>query len=742
MTLRNSKIILLALFMVLGHLGVAQEQLFPLGSNPLQHQNTLRSGSGTFVYTIDTLHLPFIDDFSVDRLLHPACVGAANVTSTTYYKLYVDGSPVDSVVLTRDTTFTFTYDDGSGDNDGTLYRIPHTDFTVECFDINGADPTALSSTFQGWPPYDIYDTTSGPADTTFYLFPEVIYQDSIVINTVSTNGLLWQDNHAFVNATFPIDPPTVGVATFDGLDSTGYPYNFVDEDAQGPADYLTSFPINMFEDVLNNPYSLADSLYLSFFYQPRGRGKEPEERDSLALEFWAPLDAEWNWMWSTTGKDLAAFEQVMIPIVDNKYLQNGFKFRFRNYATLSGSTDHWHIDYVRLDENRAYNDTIIDDLAFVYEVNTLLETYTAVPFRHYEANPTSFMRDTIATYQKNLSSAAKLVSNEFNVRLQDGGFNTTFVDVGNPTIQPHTSFNTEHEILAVPNTFVYDTALADTCMIFEVLFAHNTTPDENRDNDTIRFLQKFTNYYAYDDGTAELAYGIWTTGAQIAQQFNANITDTLRGVWIYFSPSIVDVSDESFLLTIWGDDNGEPGGVITQNVTFSRPTYGTALNRFIYYPLDSPVLVSGRFYVGMLQTGISPARLNIGFDRNTNNQSRIFHNATGVWTNTIFQGSLMMRPVFTYNKDYLISVEEDDLPELQVSIYPNPTQYQFNIELMERGNTMVELFDMSGKLVHSSTMNAFRSTLDVSGYNNGIYLLKLTDLESQRFATQRVVVQK
>ena len=54
------------------------------------------------------------------------------------------------------------------------------------------------------------------------------------------NQDLWTDFHAYINSSFPIDPPTYGVATFDGLDSTGFPYNFVNSTAYGIADYLTS----------------------------------------------------------------------------------------------------------------------------------------------------------------------------------------------------------------------------------------------------------------------------------------------------------------------------------------------------------------------------------------------------------------------------------------------------------------------------------------------------------------------
>ena len=38
------------------------------------------------------------------------------------------------------------------------------------------------------------------------------------------NNSRWADNDVFINNTYPKGPPTLGVATFDGLNSSGEPY--------------------------------------------------------------------------------------------------------------------------------------------------------------------------------------------------------------------------------------------------------------------------------------------------------------------------------------------------------------------------------------------------------------------------------------------------------------------------------------------------------------------------------------
>lgn len=105
---------------------------------------------------------------------------------------------------------------------------------------------------------------------------------------------LWIDNYAFVNQSFGLNLPSVGMATLDAVDQFGRIYNHAQK-TSFPADTLTSRPIRL--DSIFSPFSkeltVADSLYFSFYYQPGGGmgqpwsrlGNAPETGDSLILEF-------------------------------------------------------------------------------------------------------------------------------------------------------------------------------------------------------------------------------------------------------------------------------------------------------------------------------------------------------------------------------------------------------------------------------------------------------------------------
>lgn len=63
-----------------------------------------------------------------------------------------------------------------------------------------------------------------------------------------------------------------------------------------------------------------------------------------------------------------------------------------------------------------------------------------------------------------------------------------------------------------------------------------TQPDLIQYNDSISFVQEVSNYYAYDDGSAEAAYFLQTAGAKLAYRYDLLGADSLRAIRIYFNP--------------------------------------------------------------------------------------------------------------------------------------------------------------------------------------------------------------
>jgi hypothetical protein len=553
----------------------------------------------------------------------------------------------------------------------------------------------------------------------------------------------WTDNYAFINGTYPLDPPSIGVATLDAISNTGEFYSSAGYGNSFSADTLSSQPIN-----LNYPGD--NTIYLSFYIQPQGLGDFPETEDSLFLEFYAPEDNVWEKIESFEGNTVIPFQQILVHISDDKYLKDGFRFRFRNIASLSTdkdpsiviNADHWHIDYVYLNIGRDENDLNPDDIAFIYPMSSPLKNYEAMPWQHFKANFSSEVASTLkSVYQYNSSGASgRLIDtiyyvfydnsgNEPNDTLFGGGYN--MAPGQQRTFDP-------------PFSYQFLTNSADSAS-FTVKSRFVTDAEDNPVNNEILYVQRFYDYYAYDDGTAEASYGLYGNGTQnakLAYKFDCKKQDTLKAIQMYFARSLNDASQKYFYLTIWDDNDGQPGNVIYTREAV-RPEYESELNKFHDYLIDDTTLVlDGVFYVGWIQT--APEMLNIGLDFNRNRSDKIFYNLGGDWQNSDYEAALMIRPFF--GKQLTLPVEEIVVKKVinDVKVYPNPTSGNLRISI---GNVSdyeeldAWIYSLSGSLIRKLPFKN-NSQIELSGLDEGVYLLRVSDRKGVFNHTQKIIKTK
>ena len=557
--------------------------------------------------------------------------------------------------------------------------------------------------------------------------------DDFSYNAAYPDTAVWLNKQVYVNRTYAKAPITIGVATFDGLNENGYPYNFVALPTSSvSSDTLTSKPINLLNYVNSGTtvnYQSSDSLYFSFYYQPQGLGNSPETADSLVLEFTAPGLTSWKPIWATPGTSLASTDSswklVMIPIKSTQYLKKGFQFRFRNYATVSGNLDHWHIDYVYLNKFRNRADTIFEDVAFVYNTPSLINTYTSMPWKHYATENMKTVYNTTIRNNFNLPKNGNFkysIYDEAGVQVNtsySGGSNNLdpFEQVGYINYPPFTT---------PPINYTIPTLLDTTHFTIESVLS--TNPDKQKLNDTVRYKQVFHNYYAYDDGTAETAFGLSTLNAQMAVKYESAIDDTLRCIDIYFNPVMTDATDYAFSLNVWSDAAGSPGTALFTSDSVLIPEYAqTGYDKFTHYYLKPPLFVpAGTFYVGFTQK--TNQFLNVGVDRNINTQSTIFYNVAGPWNTSPFPGSLMMHPVFGV-ADFYLGVEQPIVAKQKSDfvIYPNPASDELFIG---NNNPSVQInysvMDVSGRTVLNGNIAAYNA-VNIATLAEGVYFIRLIE---------------
>ncbi len=563
----------------------------------------------------------------------------------------------------------------------------------------------------------------------------------------------WSDNDAFINNDYPVFPVTEGVATFDALDENGK----LHPDAGSNhfiADYLTSQVIRLDSVFLPEPRLLTagDSIYLSFYFQPEGLGFPPAEGDSLVLEFFYdhPVDTLKSWIkiWSAPGMTLneffalhqTYFKRVMIPITESIFLKPGFRFRFYNIASIrypnapshQSNRDQWNIDYVYLHHNRTINDIYHNDLAFVNKPGSFLKNYQSMPYGQYKQNFVNEMTDSLRVRVSNLNNVAATGSYKYMVKRPNGNTLKTY-ESGTYLIEPFSlsGYVSQAAIARPPVEFAFPVDLQESSasfLITHILAGNDFVTDSN---DTIMFEQIFSDFYAYDDGTSEAGYGLTNTGGRMAYRFRLSAPDTLTAVDIFFNRTLNNENQKYFHMQVWNDYSGKPKNLIHEEKDYKVEYGSDGLNNFHRYTLDEPVVISTaifgelRFYIGLEQT--TNDLLNVGFDRNNIQKQNIFYyfftDTANMWRNTMYDGALMIRPVF----GHAILIGPGDEKDIPLSVFPNPVKGDvLNLKTGEdlMADSHYQIISITGTVVLEGKTT---QQIDVSRLPAGVYFLRLTN---------------
>ena len=542
----------------------------------------------------------------------------------------------------------------------------------------------------------------------------------------------------FINNNSAINNPTLNVVTFDGLKSNGVAYNYNDLFANGATDSLTSLPIDLSRN------TISDSLYLSFFYQTQGFGENPDLNDSLTVQF---LTDGGKWITEKvfvgdTGKVVTSskFTQVLMPIRSTRYLHAGFQFRFRTFGRQSGQFDVWHIDYVYLDKvniNKNFqqfdptaNKIFFYDYAFSSPISPILKNYNAMPLTQFLVKPDKELSDSVKANVYDLWTT-NIVAATFT--LQNLITKKTLISLPRRGDKLQTNvINNQTTNFALKNTFA-DSIKSETGskIILKAKFDMNSQ-DFFRMNDTVSRITELDNYYAYDDGTAEVGAYLKKGFGRVAVMFVNNKADVVQAIRINLQ-SVLDSSrlaTTNLSLQIMANDRGKPGRILRG---FSgKITYPNTNNSFIEYAIE-PVAVADTFYVGYTQLSDDEA-LVVGLDNNSPQFAKNhFYNISNEWinvgivpTNSGFipiKGSLMIRPVMGGIAKEITLATEEEIQDRNLVISPNPTSDV--IRWNDRSLKNAEILDMLGRSILWEKSD--NQEINIGNLNSGSYILRLSN---------------
>lgn len=454
-------------------------------------------------------------------------------------------------------------------------------------------------------------------------------------------------------------------------------------------------------------------------------------------------DIRWNHVWSTPGMPLDTFmknkkdtlypwfEQVMIPVVDERYFDNDFFILFYNYGSFPttmypndrSNIDQWNVDFVYLNYHRTLNDTIYPLVTFSQQSPSLLKRYQSMPYRQYKGNPTAAIESDYQMYIINWDSIE--CRTQYTCHIEETSsdwsfdYNSKWCNLSPGHFQDCEGDNAT-EACPHLNNFLFNMNSNNDSTSY--LITHIITVDENTSpvkGDTIYGKQGFYNYYAYDDGIPEKGYGVIPADSYFASQFYVSVPDTLCGVQLLFNRTFNHANYNFFDIVVWNDNNGKPGNEIYR-LENQRPVWDdSVMYKFAYYRFDEVVKVNGVIYVGIMQR--ASKNINIGFDTSIDNSQYNFYEVGDGWKNSDKAGSLMIRPVI--GRSYYIGVNEQSMNGEKLCVYPNPANNILHISgLTAESCNDILIFDITGRLMKQVSNHI---DIDVSDLSNGLYMIRV-----------------
>jgi hypothetical protein len=543
---------------------------------------------------------------------------------------------------------------------------------------------------------------------------------------------------ALINNRFARRPPSKGVATFDGFKADGSSYGGIS--SIGATDSLTSQPIDL------SGVSATDNVFLSFFWQAGTLQGPPVAATGsrpigLYVDF---LDDAGNWREVSqirSGGDTTNFRFRALPVNQASYLHKAFQFRFRVFGYQYNGRDAWSIDYVRLDRNRSATDSTFRDIALSQPLPSALQRYTAMPVEQFNQNPMQELNTRTRTTMNNLDPgpAPTPIDLTGTLEILPSGPTTQFLS-STRSLDPGPN-GQQQPITASLQGATVPVSATPKLLRQRITLLTNETNSLTLFNDTLSRTTELSDYYAYDDGSAEATISLptATTGPPtfLATRYDLNKADQVRGIRIYPMRTALG---RTITVNIWDDSNNQPAATPKASQSVPLPTALPIGQTYVDVAFTTPVAVSGRFYAGYGQASTSQ-NIEIGLDLNNAPPNNfLFFNGFGSWrtfataTSKSPSGALMLRPLMGPGP---VTATAPSNLAAAYNLFPNPSAD--GIVRVEGRYARATVLDALGRTVwEQPATEAGQAQLPLQQLLPGVYFVRLT-LANGLTVTKRLV---
>ena len=565
------------------------------------------------------------------------------------------------------------------------------------------------------------------------------FADDFSDNVGYPNPAYWEDRQVYINRSLGLNPPSIGVATLDGLDAQGLPYG----GGYGGSDTLTSHPIDL---------SGEHTAYLSFYVQPKGIGYLPQKQDSLIVEA-KSVDGAWQSLEVFEGLDdsyinqsAPEFQRVSIQITAD-FLHSEFQFRFRNYSKNRGLESLWHLDYVMVTSDEP--DLYIEDITFTAPPAYLVKRYTAFPLSQIILEPQR-LNDQLPIHLRNNSRDRFTIDTSRVEIFNTANATTVFKDESLLEIPPIVNENQRNinpGSVQFTNTFntsgladylgqVTDEGVTLTSEYEYVMRAEKPLPTF-QSNNRVAIQTRFDNFMAYDDNSVEGSISTYNGNGittRIAIEYEMIEADSLQSIRILFPYLVEDYEDKEFNLLIFVGELKSEADYTLHNLKPKRGSHFQPFTEYVvkdYLP-EGIEVPAGKFYIGWEHPrGTTTDYIPFGFDKNYPDANKyIYYNVGGDWLNVAtssptLQGAIAIRPVV--GRKELLTHTSPQVEDLSHLVFPNPTNsiLQFKSGFIDT-DLNFKIYNSTGRLSFSGSISKGEKQLHVSHLPPGIYFIQLS----------------
>ncbi|MFK8037149.1 MAG: PA domain-containing protein [Crocinitomicaceae bacterium] len=270
------------------------------------------------------------------------------------------------------------------------------------------------------------------------------------------------------------------------------------------------------------------------------------------------------------------------------------------------------------------------------------------------------------------------------------------------------------------NKISYEFVLSDSIISYCNMDTTSLLPEANTYLRSVD--ENFATCIVYEDANASrlAAKGMYYS-ADVAWNSNEDLEGTITDVLLYkWNDNFIDLNDPNFAF-----DDLE----LMTSLTYS---FGPNMeSEMVYTPFSEPVqFEDNQRYLACVQTWDS--YVTIGYSTRidyTRNVNQFLQPLVPTSANSIFFGRGFGEervPAISLSVLDATELAVEEFPEFNFNIYPNPTTQWLSVRSVEKGDGIISVTDLTGRLIKTIAFTSDYKKVDVSDLGRGVYFLNYT----------------